>query len=81
MRSQRDCIEDKITCPFVFVYIDKNVNIDYYILSEKQLIEMIIRTDDEYYNRPRKAQLKDYPMAISLKDLTEYKDKWDNLWT
>lgn len=80
MRSQRDKIDQKITCPFVFVYIDKNNEINYYVLSQKQLIEVIERTDDEYYNRPRKETLKDYPIAINLKDIADYKDKWDNLW-
>lgn len=80
MRSQRDKIDQKITCPFVFVYIDKNDEINYYILSQRQLIEVIERTDDEYYNRPRQEQLKDYPIAINLKDIADYKDKWDNLW-
>jgi hypothetical protein len=80
MRSQIDFINDRITCPFVFVYINKSINIEYYILSKKQLVEVILRTDDEYYNRKREMQLKDYPIAISLKDLTDYKDKWSNLW-
>jgi len=60
--------------------INKDINIDYYIISKKQLIEVIVTTDEEYYNRPRKVQLKDYPIAISLKELTDYKDKWQNLW-
>lgn len=80
MRSQRADINDRITCPFVFVYIDKNSNIEYYILSRDQLINLILITDDEYYNRPRKEPLKDYPIAISLKDLINYKDEWSNLW-
>lgn len=80
MRSQRHEINDSITCPFVFVYIDKNSNIEFYILSRNQLIDLILTTDDEYYNRPRKEPLKDYPIAISLKDLTVYKDEWGNLW-
>lgn len=80
MRSQRPEIDSIITCPFVFVYIDKNNNVDYFILSRNQLIDLILSTDDEYYNRPRKEPLKDYPIAINLKDMAEYKDKWQNLW-
>lgn len=80
MRSQRPEINDRVTCPFVFVYIDKDNNIEYYIISRNQLIDLILTTDDEYYNRPRKAPLKDYPIAISLKDLAEFKDEWLNLW-
>jgi penicillin-binding protein-related factor A (putative recombinase) len=80
MRSQRDKIDNKITCPFVFVYIDRKDEISYYVLSQKQLIQVIEKTDDEYYNRPRKEPLKDYPIAITLKDIADYKDKWDNLW-
>lgn len=80
MNSQRDCINDRITCPFVFVYIDKNNNIDYYILTKEQLINLIIKTDDEYHDRKREKPLKDYPIAISLKDIADFKDKWNNLW-
>ena len=80
MRSQRPEIDSIITCPFVFVYIDKNNNVDYFILSRNQLIDLILSTDDEYYNRPRKEPLKDYPIAINLKDMAEYKNKWQNLW-
>lgn len=80
MQSQRDNIDKKITCPFVFVHIEKNNQINYFILSRKELIELIIKTDDEYYYRKREKPLKDYPIAISLKDIAPYKDKWDNLW-
>ena len=80
MRSQRPEIDSIITCPFVFVYIDKNNNVDYFILSRNQLIDLILSTDDEYYNRPRKEPLKDYPIAINLKDMADYKNKWQNLW-
>ncbi len=80
MQSQRHNIDKKITCPFVFVYIDKDNQISYFILSRKQLIDLIIKTDDEYYHRKREKPLKDYPIAISLNDIATYKDKWDNLW-
>ena len=79
-RSQRDNIDDNITCPFVFVHIDKSKNLNYYILSKNQLIDLILRTDDDYYNRGRENTLKDYPIAISLKNLVEYKNQWGNLW-
>lgn len=79
-RLQRDVINERITCPYVFVHIDKKNNIRYFILSRLELIELIIRTDDEYFNRPRVKALTNYPIAISLKDLVDYEDKWDNLW-
>lgn len=79
-RSQRDFIEDRITCPYVFVYLGDNEEVSYYIISRQQLIDLIIETDDEYFYRPRKKELKDYPIGIDLKHLVAYKDKWDNLW-
>jgi hypothetical protein len=80
MRSQIDYIEDKITCPFVFVHIDKNNSIRYFITPKQELIDLILKTDNDYYNRPRKTPLKDYPIAVSLKYLRTYEDKWENLW-
>lgn len=79
-RSNRHLINERITCPFVFVHIDKNDKVRYFILTRKQLIDLIIETDDEYYNKPRVKKLKDYPIAIQLKHLIEFENKWKNLW-
>ncbi|MBP6576845.1 MAG: hypothetical protein KA796_11975 [Chryseobacterium sp.] len=80
MRSQRNNILGKITCPFVFVHIDKTDDVRYFILSQNELVSLIIETDDEYFNRPRQITLKDYPIAINLKDLLEFENEWDSLW-
>lgn len=79
-RNQREDINEIITCPFVFVHIGKDNKVSYYILSKEQLIDLIIKTDDNYYNRKREVPLKDYPIAINLKDLAIYNDEWSNLW-
>jgi hypothetical protein len=80
LRSQRCIIRDKIKAAYVFVHIDKDEKIRYFILSREEIIELIERTDDTYYNKPRLKQLKDYPIGISLKDLLPFENQWDSLW-
>ena len=80
MRSNRVDIDQIINCSFVFVYIDKIDSIRYFIISRKDLIDLIIKTDDEYFYKPRVKELKDYPIGISIKQIAEYENKWDNLW-
>ena len=79
-RSNRLLINDRISCPFVFVHIDKKDDVRYFILTKQQLVDLIIETDDEYFNKPRETQLKDYPIAIQLKHLKDFENKWENLW-
>ncbi|MCL8009563.1 hypothetical protein M8845_19240 [Gelidibacter japonicus] len=79
-RSQRNLIHEKITCPFVFVHIDKLNNIRYFILTKKELTDLVELKDDEYYNRPRKAPLKDYPISVHVVDLKEFEDNWESIW-
>jgi len=79
--DQRDEIKDYIPCPYVFVHIDKAIIIRYYILTREQMIELIEKTDDDYFNRSRLKEIKiDYPIAIELKHLKPFEDKWDSIW-
>lgn len=79
--DQRNIIQEKISCPYVFVHIDKNDDVRYFILSKKEFIDLIEKTDDIYFNKPRiKAIKTNYPIAIRVSDLKNYEDKWDSLW-
>lgn len=79
--NQRNAIKDKITCPFVFVHIDKSDNVRYFVLTQMNLIDLIEKTDDDYYNKPRNKPLKeDYPIAIELKHLIPFENAWEKLW-
>ncbi|MCA0154520.1 hypothetical protein [Winogradskyella vincentii] len=79
--DQRNIIRDKILCPFVFVHIDKNDHVRYFILSRKEFIDLIEKTDDAYFNKPRTKPIKpNYPIAIKVTDLQIFEDKWDNIW-
>lgn len=79
-RSQRSIIREKIKGAYVFVHIDKEEMVSYYILTRDEIINLIEETDDLYYNRPRNKPLADYPIGIWLKDLIPYKNKWESLW-
>lgn len=80
-RSERDQIEEKVQGPFVFVHIEGIDKVSYYVLTKKEFINLVISTDDIYYNKPRKKPIiSDYPIAVSLNDLKPYKNHWDSLW-
>lgn len=79
--SEREQMPQKIKGPFVFVHIEGVDEATFYILSKSEFIEIINRTDDGYFYKPRKKPIKpDYPIALNLKDLLPYKDHWDSLW-
>ena len=81
MHSEREQMNDKIQGPFVFVHIESVDEASFFILSKSEFIEIVNSTDDAYYYKPRTKPIKpDYPIALSLKDLMPYKDKWDSLW-
>ena len=67
--------------PYIFVHFREMSKPDYYILDKESFINLVISTDDAYFNRPRKKPIKDdYPIAVSAKDLLPYQDRWENLW-
>lgn len=79
--DQRNEINDYIPCPYVFVHIDKKIVIRYYILTREQMIDLIEKTDDDYFNRSRSKEIRiDYPIAIELKYLKPFEDRWDSIW-
>ena len=79
--SERGSLEEKIQGPFVFVHIDSVDRASFFILSKIDFINIVNTTDDAYFFKPRVKPIKpDYPIALSLKDLQPFKDKWDNLW-
>lgn len=79
-RPQRKVLNDLIKGPFVFVHIDKNNDVTYYILTRDEVIELINTTDDDYLARKKDKSKEDYPMALWCKDLAPFKDHWDSLW-
>ncbi|MCE1167582.1 MAG: hypothetical protein LWX70_05740 [Sphingobacteriia bacterium] len=70
-----------LNCPYVFVHIDKDNKHRFFILSALELKDIIIRTDDEYFFKARQKPIDPtYPVAIQVKDIEEFEDKWNNLW-
>ena len=79
--SERGIMNEKIHGPFVFVHIKNVDEASFYILTKSEFMDLVDTTDDAYYNKERIKPIKpDYPMAISIKDLTPFKDHWDSLW-
>lgn len=79
-RPQRKVLDELIKGPFVFVHIDKNDDVTYYILTRSEVIDLINTTDDDYFARKKDKSKEDYPMALWRKDLSPYKDHWESLW-
>lgn len=77
-----DKVEEKITCPYVFVHIDKNDDIRYFIISRNELIKVIKTSDKDYLNKPRKKAVKQTnPIGIPMSYLEPYENEWNNIWT
>lgn len=70
-------IEEKIN-PFVFVYIDKDENINYYILNSKEVAQISKKQREDYIQRNPHVS-KTQPRMINLEALKSFKDRWDLL--
>lgn len=80
-RDKRHEFYKEIAGPYVFVYIDKDNNFSYYILSKEQFVAISSKLEDDYDNLPRKKPLAPgSPMAMTRSCLTDYENKWENLW-
>ena len=79
--SERNLMDQKIKGPYVFVHMESVDEASFYILSKSEFINIVNTTDDAYFFKSRTKHIKpDYPIALSLKDLKPFKDKWDSLW-
>jgi len=76
-----DKAKDKITCPYVFVHIDKNNTVRYFIVSRKELIDVIKTSDSDYLKKPRKKEIqKTNPIGIPIRYLEPFENEWNNIW-
>lgn len=71
---------------YVFVVFNKKVDEDptmcpdYHIVPENNMIELVKKTNDDYFNKQHKKEVRDIqPIAIKVSDLVKYKDRWDLL--
>ena len=63
--------KDKITCPMPRIFI----------LSREDMIKTVLKDNNDYFRKPRKGIVKELqPLAIKVKSLEEFENKWDNLW-
>lgn len=80
-RDERLSFYKEVSGPYVFVYIDKDNNFKFYILSKDQFIDLSSQIEYDYDNFPRSKPLKPgSPMAMPLKNLQEFENCWENLW-
>lgn len=68
----------KIEQPFVFVYINGDSQVAYYIVPSLE-VARISEEERQEYLRNRPHVKKDQPRMISLQRLKPYEDRWDLL--
>lgn len=82
--SQRSQMSHLIKGPYVLVYFNKkDDNVEYYILSKQQMIDIINQSDDAWQTKEHKRPLSpDYSIKIYIDrdDLSWFRDKWENLF-
>jgi len=70
-------IEDEEN-PFVFVYINKDESVDFYILPANDVAFLSKKERDDYlHSHP--AVSPDQPRMLSVINMTDYKNRWDLL--
>ena len=80
-RDERQQFYEDVAGPYIFVYIDKTDNFEFYILSKEQFTTTSSRVEDDYDNLDRLKPIKPgSPMAMPKKEIEKYKDCWENLW-
>lgn len=63
--------EDKISCPIP----------RFFILNKEDMVKIVIRENNDYFNKPRKGVVKDsQPLSLKVDSLVGFENKWDNLW-
>ena len=86
-------LDKKITRPYVIVHLTGKWNdAEFYIIPAKDLKELakegylawlergmkhLWKTKEEQEKHARTPQ----PLSVSIKDLTQYLEKWENIWT
>lgn len=79
--DKRDVWLNDLHCPYVFVHIDLENKHCFYILTPSDLKDVVIKTDDDYFNKKRTKDLNpSYPVAIQLEHLLKFENRWEKLW-
>ena len=84
--SDKDVEETIVKGLYIFVVFDKDCENrtssfpTFYIVPQKDMIKLVRETNDNYFNKPREISVRDtQPVAIKIKDLEKYKEKWEML--
>lgn len=73
-------VNNLIKCPYVFVIFDENFQPSFYIVSRKEMVKLAINTNDEYFQKAKEGVKPEQPIAIKVKNLQPFKNKWENIW-
>lgn len=80
-RVNRDKMDLTIQGPYVIVDLKDIKHPEYFIVPKQDLIDITYRTDDAYYKKKcaNGHPNEKYPMAVNIKEVHGYKDRWDLL--
>ena len=87
-KANEDDVRPMIKGPYVFVYYNAEEAEKgtfsmprFFILSKENMIKVVIKENNNFFNKPREGKVKDVqPLAIKVKSLEEFEDLWYNLW-
>jgi hypothetical protein len=84
--TEEDVKNNIVKGDYVFVVFSKKIDEDptihpdYYVVPKADMIELVIKTNNDYFNKPHKKEVKEVQLiAIKVADLKQYKDRWDLL--
>lgn len=67
-----------LNIPFIFVYITKDNEVEYYILHSNDVARISQKARKDYIDSKTTLNKKQ-PLMIAVKDIKEFKDKWELL--
>lgn len=69
---------EEMNLPFVFVYVTKDDLIEYYIVPSQDVARISHKVREDYINNNPQVSKKQ-PRMLAVKDIQEFKDKWNLL--
>jgi hypothetical protein len=69
---------DKLDNPFIFVHIDSDESVEFYIVPSTDVASLSDKERKDYL-QTHPAARREQPRMVNLKNLADYRDRWDLL--
>ncbi len=70
---------DQLGNPFVFVRINADESVEFYIAPAKEVAKLSSKAEKDYRRTHPNSAGKKLPKMVSIKRLTSFKDRWEHL--